>query len=207
MLLCLSLALQGTFRLDPWATGLAILPLTAAVGVGSTVSGPLTGRKGPRYPMLASYTCAALGALLIVVAGVHASLPLLVAGGTLLGLCSLAMPAMTAAVMSSADPAATGVASGVLNTARQTGGALGVAALGALFAASGSGDGPVPAGLGAATASCWPSGPPCRPPPVPPDGPQAGSAAGSSASRKSNSQGSVRRMEARSPFAASSSPR
>lgn len=153
MLLCLSLALQDTFRLDPWATGLAILPLTAAVGVGSTVSGPLTGRIGPRIPMLAGYTCAALGALLVAVAGVHASLPLMVAGSTLLGLCSLAMPAMTAADMAAADPAATGVASGVLKTARQTGGALGVAALGALFAASGTGQGLVLPGLGAATAS------------------------------------------------------
>jgi DHA2 family methylenomycin A resistance protein-like MFS transporter len=54
----------------------------------------------------------------------------------LLGLCSFAMPAMTAVAVGSAGPEHAGVASGVLNTARQAGGALGVALLGALLASS-----------------------------------------------------------------------
>jgi DHA2 family methylenomycin A resistance protein-like MFS transporter len=50
-----------------------------------------------------------------------------------MGLISLAMPAMVAAVVGAAGPERAGVASGVLNAARQSGGALGVAVLGALL--------------------------------------------------------------------------
>lgn len=70
--------------------------------------------------------------------GATTSLGLLVAGTIILGLCSLAMPAMTAVVVGSAGREHAGVASGVLNAARQAGGALGVALLGALLAGSGS---------------------------------------------------------------------
>jgi hypothetical protein len=51
----------------------------------------------------------------------------------LLGLVSLAMPAMTAVVVGAAGPEHGGVASGLLNAARQSGGALGVALLGSLL--------------------------------------------------------------------------
>jgi DHA2 family methylenomycin A resistance protein-like MFS transporter len=56
-----------------------------------------------------------------------------VAGSLLIGLISLAMPAMTAAVVGAAGAEHAGVASGVLNAARQSGGALGVAVLGSLL--------------------------------------------------------------------------
>jgi len=51
----------------------------------------------------------------------------------LLGLVSLAMPAMTAVVVGAAGPEHAGVAGGILNAARQSGGALGVALLGSLL--------------------------------------------------------------------------
>ena len=44
-----------------------------------------------------------------------------------------AVPAMTAAVLSSVDRSRSGTASAVLNAARQTGGAIGVAIFGALI--------------------------------------------------------------------------
>ena len=44
----------------------------------------------------------------------------------------LAVPAMTTAILSSVDPGRSGTASAVLNAARQVGGAIGVAAFGAL---------------------------------------------------------------------------
>ena len=44
----------------------------------------------------------------------------------------LAVPAMTTAVLASVEPGRAGTASALLNTARQTGGAVGVAAFGAL---------------------------------------------------------------------------
>ena len=58
---------------------------------------------------------------------------MILVGSVLLGLVALAMPAMTAAVVGAAGPEHAGVASGILNTARQSGGALGVALLGSLL--------------------------------------------------------------------------
>jgi MFS transporter, DHA2 family, methylenomycin A resistance protein len=88
----------------------------------------------------------------------------LVAGSIILGLCSLAMPAMTSVVVGAAGRQHAGVASGVLNAARQAGGALGVALLGSLLTGTGQGQHalalPVPlsvaaAGLLAAVGLAW----------------------------------------------------
>jgi DHA2 family methylenomycin A resistance protein-like MFS transporter len=51
------------------------------------------------------------------------------------------MPAMTAAVVAAAGSEHAGVASGILNAARQCGGALGVALFGALLGSTASGSG------------------------------------------------------------------
>jgi DHA2 family methylenomycin A resistance protein-like MFS transporter len=132
-LLCLSLFLQGPMGESAFAAGMLILPLTITVGIGATLSGRLTARFGPRIPMLLGYSFGAIGAALLVFAGPHGPLPLVLAGSITLGFCSIAMPAMTSVVMAAADKSLTGLASGVLNTARQGGGALGTAVLGALL--------------------------------------------------------------------------
>jgi MFS transporter, DHA2 family, methylenomycin A resistance protein len=132
-LICLSLFLQQARHESAIATGLLILPMSAAVGVGSTISGWVTARSGPRVPMLSGLLLAAVGALVLSLVGVGTSLWVLVAGSVVLGLISLAMPAMTAVVVGSAAREHSGVASGVLNAARQSGGALGVALLGSLL--------------------------------------------------------------------------
>jgi DHA2 family methylenomycin A resistance protein-like MFS transporter len=62
-----------------------------------------------------------------------------VVGTLALGLCSVAMPAMSSLAVGSAPAERAGLASGVLNTARQSGGALGVAVLGSLLVLSGRG--------------------------------------------------------------------
>jgi len=132
-LLCLSLYLQTTRHESVLATGLLLLPMSATVGLGSLASGRLTAHLGPRTPMIAGLTFAAAGAALLATAGPETSITLILAGSILLGLVSLAMPAMTAAVVGAAGPEHAGVASGVLNAARQSGGALGVAVLGSLL--------------------------------------------------------------------------
>jgi DHA2 family methylenomycin A resistance protein-like MFS transporter len=129
-LLCVSLFLQGPLGQPPFAAGMQILPLTLAVGIGATVSGRVTARFGPRVPMLIGFGAGATGAALLMTAG---SLEDVVAGAAVLGFCSFAMPAMTSVVMSDVAAHRAGLASGVLNTARQAGGALGAAVLGSLL--------------------------------------------------------------------------
>ncbi|WP_020658610.1 MFS transporter [Amycolatopsis benzoatilytica] len=135
-LLCLSLYLQGPLGQTAFATGMLTLPLTVAIGVGATASGRLTARFGPRAPMLAGFSLAGLGAAILELAD---SVPLVVTGGIVLCCCSFAMPAMTSVAMSTPPEEHTALASGVLNTARQSGGALGTAVLGTLLTASGTG--------------------------------------------------------------------
>ncbi len=135
-LICLSLFLQEARHEPALSTGLLILPMSVAVGLGSTASGPLTARLGPKPPMITGFVLAAAGAALLAAADAGTSLALIVAGSVLLGMCSLAMPAMTAVVVGSVERERAGLASGILNAARQSGGALGVALLGALLAGS-----------------------------------------------------------------------
>jgi len=132
-LLCLSLFLQQSRRESVLATGLLLLPMSIVVGAGSLASGRLTARLGPRPPMIAGLALGAAGAAVLATAGSTTSLWLLTGGSVLLGLVSLAMPAMTAAVVSAVGPEHAGVAGGILNAARQSGGALGVAVLGSLL--------------------------------------------------------------------------
>ena len=132
-LLCLSLYLQQARHESVLATGLLLLPSSVFVGVGSLASGRLTARLGPRPPMIAGLALAAAGTALLATAGTSTPLALIVAGSLLIGLISLAMPAMVAAVVGAAGPEHAGVASGILNAARQSGGALGVAVLGSLL--------------------------------------------------------------------------
>jgi MFS transporter, DHA2 family, methylenomycin A resistance protein len=137
-LLCLSLFLQQSRHESVLVTGLLLLPMSVVVGVGSLASGRLTARLGPRPPMIAGLTLGAAGTALLATAGTKTPLALLVVASGLLGLVSLAMPAMTEVVVGAAGPEHAGVASGILNAARQSGGALGVAVLGALLALNGS---------------------------------------------------------------------
>jgi MFS transporter, DHA2 family, methylenomycin A resistance protein len=132
-LLCLSLFLQQARHETVLVTGLLLLPMSVVVGAGSLASGRLTARLGARPPMIAGLTLAAAGAGVLAMFGTGSSLWVLLGGSILLGLVSLAMPAMTAVVVGSAGREHAGVASGILNAARQSGGALGVALLGSLL--------------------------------------------------------------------------
>ncbi len=134
-LLVVGLALQDVHGFGVLATGTAILPMTIIVGIGSTTSGFITARTGPRAPMIAGFGCAAAGALVVSLGAAHPAV--IVTGMGLIGLASLAMPAMTAVALGAAPPEHAGLAGAVLNCARQAGGALGVAGFGALYNAAG----------------------------------------------------------------------
>jgi MFS transporter, DHA2 family, methylenomycin A resistance protein len=136
-LLVVALFLQSVLGESAFHAGLLVLPLTVAVGIGATVSGRITARFGPRPPMLAGYAMGALGTVILALAGSSGPLWLVVTGSVVLGFCSIAMPAMTSVTMSGVDAAHTSIGSGVLNTARQAGGALGAAVFGTLLTVAG----------------------------------------------------------------------
>jgi DHA2 family methylenomycin A resistance protein-like MFS transporter len=128
-----TLYFQDVHGYSALVTGLALLPEGAMVTLASVISGRIMARTGPRTPMITGLALGGAGLLGWLVAGSRSSylvlvLPLMATGFGM----ALTMPAATAAVMGSAPADRAGVASGVVNTARQVGGVLGVALLGTL---------------------------------------------------------------------------
>ena len=134
-LFVMTLYLQQHLGLSPLLAGVALLPQMAMAVVGSTASGLVTARSGPRLPMLAGLLLGAAGLFGLTAPGPHGPYAVLVAPFLAVGLgMSFTMPAATAAVMEAAPTERAGLASGTLNAARQVGGVLGVALLGTLVA-------------------------------------------------------------------------
>jgi MFS transporter, DHA2 family, methylenomycin A resistance protein len=137
----LTLYLQVVRHRSPAAAGLAMVPLFAPLSVVAPISGRLAGRFGPRWPMAAGLTTAACGLALLATLGrgsAYGALPaaLLLWGGGI----GLLTSAVVSAAVGAVERERSGLASAVNNTARQAGGAVGIAAFGALAGeASGAG--------------------------------------------------------------------
>ncbi|WP_083418504.1 chorismate mutase [Pseudofrankia sp. BMG5.36] len=101
----------------------------------SLLSGRLVERFGPRTPARGGAALAGVAVLAATVLGADgpALIPTLAAAGAGVG---LAMPALVATAVGAAPAERIGLASGLNNTARQVGGALGVALLGGIVAGS-----------------------------------------------------------------------
>jgi MFS transporter, DHA2 family, methylenomycin A resistance protein len=142
----LSLFLQTVHGATPLQAGLAFLPLTGGFLISNVLSGWVVARHGPRFPMMLGAAVGALGYALLYTTRADTPYGALVVPFLLIPTgMGLAVPAMTTAILGSVEPHRTGTASAILNTARQAGGAVGVAAFGAL--ASGTGASAVVRGL------------------------------------------------------------
>jgi DHA2 family methylenomycin A resistance protein-like MFS transporter len=131
--------------------GLQTVPMFALLSVLAPISGRLTARIGPRIPMAGGLSLGVIGMLLLGRLGEGSEyfsvvLPPMVCIGAGLGLLT---PAVVAAAMGSVPDSRAGLASGANNTARQAGGAIGVALFGALAGSPGA-VGPFLGGLHAA---------------------------------------------------------
>jgi MFS transporter, DHA2 family, methylenomycin A resistance protein len=132
---CLAIDLHEARSLDALQTGLALLPMTVVTGTMAFLSGRVVARAGEWPVIVAGLAAGAAGALLVALNSSDGSVAMLIASSVPLGFTALAMPAMTAVAMSHAPRPRIGLASGVFNASRQTGGAFGVAVLGGLVVA------------------------------------------------------------------------
>jgi EmrB/QacA subfamily drug resistance transporter len=119
---------------SPVKAGLALLPITVLMLAFSARSGALAQRIGPRWPMTTGTLICAVGLLLMLRIGLHASyvtdvLPAVTVFA--IGL-TLTVAPLTATVLASADVRHAGVASGVNNAVARAAGLLAVAGLPAL---------------------------------------------------------------------------
>ncbi|MFJ8209833.1 MFS transporter [Streptomyces sp. NPDC096033] len=120
------------------AAGLMFVPVSALVTVGNLVSPRLAERIGRRSVIILGQLVFVTAMLALLLLSAHTPvwlvlvllLPLSTGG-------ALAVPALTALLMDSVPPERAGTASGLLNSLRQTGGALAVALFGGLLSGAG----------------------------------------------------------------------
>jgi DHA2 family methylenomycin A resistance protein-like MFS transporter len=133
MIFVLSLYLQQARGYSALGTGLAYLPLMCTFIVSNVASGMVGARTGPRLPMIVGSLMALAGYVMLSrLGGATPYYAMLVPFIVIPGGMGFAIPAMMAGVLSSVDRSRSGTASAVVNAARQTGGAIGVAIFGAL---------------------------------------------------------------------------
>ncbi|KUJ46747.1 MULTISPECIES: MFS transporter [Micromonospora] len=133
--------LQNVVGWSAFVTGLALVPMTLLLLVGSPVAGALSAKIGPRLLLTVGPALAAVGLLLLREVGPGASywrqvLPGVAVFG--LGLTMVVAP-LTASVLAAVADRFAGVASGFNNAASRVGGLLAVAALPLLVGLSGTG--------------------------------------------------------------------
>ncbi|WP_295999444.1 MFS transporter [Rugamonas sp.] len=134
----LSFYLQKVRGFSVMQTGLTFLPLTGTFIFSNIASGRLSARTGLRTPMVLGGLICCSGYALLGRFGIsdHATFLDMLPGLALIPAgMGLAVPAMTTSILSSVERHQAGTASAVLNTARQVGGATGVAIFGAIVAA------------------------------------------------------------------------
>ena len=133
--------LQVVLGYSPVRTGLAFLPLTAAIITGSTqISARLMNHVPPRLLMVPGMVLAASGMLILTRMTVHSSytteiLPALLLMGLGMGLTFMPVFATATAGVAPQD---SGVTSATVNTSQQVGGSIGTALLNTIATSSGA---------------------------------------------------------------------
>ncbi|MFJ8017666.1 MFS transporter [Streptomyces sp. NPDC096339] len=139
LFLFLTYYLQVVKGFSPVKTGFAFLPMIAGMITGSTQIGArLMTRVAPRLLMGPGFLIAATGMLLLTQLEVGSSYPALIMPAQLLlglGMGTAFMPAMSLATHG-VNPADAGVASAMVNTSQQVGGAIGTALLNTIAASA-----------------------------------------------------------------------
>ncbi len=131
-----TLYVQGVLHLSPVQAGAGFLPMTAAIIAASAVSQPLIARVGVRAVALVGMPMAAAGLVLLSRAPVDGTylanvLPGVLVVGIGLGFTFVPMTLIATTNVAAGDA---GLASGLLNTSQQVGGALGLAILSTIAA-------------------------------------------------------------------------
>ncbi|WP_256104576.1 MFS transporter [Streptomyces sp. ODS05-4] len=149
-LLLNTLYLQHTRGFSALEAGLTTLPMALGATVCAPLSGALTGRRGPRLPLLTAGAFLAAGGGCLV--GLTASTPLwlLLTASLLLGVgFGFANAPLTDTAVGGLPKERAAVAGAITSTARQVGSAVGVAVAGGLLA------GVAPGALAAAARPGW----------------------------------------------------
>ncbi|HEY2520785.1 MAG TPA: MFS transporter [Streptosporangiaceae bacterium] len=135
LIFVLSLYFQTTRHYSVLLTGLAFAPTTVAVGAANLLASRVARTIGLRTTLAAAALLTAAGLAGLLVAGSGTEYPVIVGQLVAVGFgLGVIVPLITSALLGSVDRGHSGVASGTLNTARQTGSVIGVGLFGSLAA-------------------------------------------------------------------------
>jgi EmrB/QacA subfamily drug resistance transporter len=158
-----SLWLQSVGGLSPLQAGCVFIPLSVTSFFVAGGAGRFLQTKPPRYVLGVGLLLVGVGSLLMTTVGAHSTWRVLIAGLAVLGVAvGMANPTLASAALAAVPRERSGMASGAVNTARQLGFAIGVAALGTVFTTAAtsslrSAGAPNPSGLASAL-SAGPAG-------------------------------------------------
>jgi EmrB/QacA subfamily drug resistance transporter len=128
--------MENVHGLDPVATGVRLLPMTAMLIVGAPLAGQVITKMGPRVPMVAGMLLAAIALFGLSRISMTSSLNDTIGWFAMLGLgLSPVMVGATEVIVGNAPVELAGVAGGLQSTAMQVGGTIGTAVLGAVMSA------------------------------------------------------------------------
>ena len=152
-----TLYMQNILGFSPVEAGLRFLPATLMIVAIAPIAGRLTDRVGPRWLIGGGLGLVTVSLYILTTIGTGTTYGSIWPSFTLMGLgMALVMSPMSAAAMNAVPVTKAGVASGILSMNRMVGGTLGIAVIGAVFAAM------APAGvrdpgafIDAFTASMW----------------------------------------------------
>jgi EmrB/QacA subfamily drug resistance transporter len=131
----MSIYMQNILGYSATKTGAAFLPMTILIILIAPIAGKSSDRIGSRALMTAGMLCLAGSLAIFSRLGLDSTFWALFPGLIVRGFgMALVMTPMTAAALGSVPVEKSGVGSGVLNTFRQVGGALGIAVMGAIVA-------------------------------------------------------------------------
>ncbi|TDD71282.1 MFS transporter [Jiangella aurantiaca] len=138
-----SLLMQQVLGYSPATTGLAWLATTVTIVVAAMAGERLVARAGVRAPLVIGLSLLTVGALWLARVPADATyatdvLPAFLLAGVGFGLCG---PAVQIGALSGVSRAASGLASGLVETMREIGGAAGVATVSAVLVAGSGLDG------------------------------------------------------------------
>jgi EmrB/QacA subfamily drug resistance transporter len=127
----LTLYVQEVLHFSAIQAGLSFLPMTLSIFAASTIAPRLVGRHGPRRVIASGMTVATCGMLLLTGVSPGGSYAADVLPGALLASIGMgfALVPSTIVAMQALPTSQSGIGSGLLNTARLMGGALGLAVL------------------------------------------------------------------------------
>lgn len=136
MLFLTPLYLQAVRGASAWSAGLELLPMSVAFVIVSQASGSIVDRFGSRFAMTAGMGLMGTGLLMLLGVGMPGDLLLIETALLVIGVgLGLNTGPVVGVAVGSVAAARSGTASGLVNTARMIGATLGIAVLGALFAA------------------------------------------------------------------------